>query len=71
MAADASGLNGVNTVDAIATQKFFLRVNGGTAYAGVYQFTPESRSYSPLTNNQTGQNFDAIVFGDVAAPFVH
>ena len=30
-----------------------------------------NRSYSPLTSNQTSQNFDTVVFGDVAAPFAN
>ena len=30
-----------------------------------------SRSYPGLVTNQTGQNYDALVFGDVATTFVH
>lgn len=68
-AADVNGDSNVNTVDVIATQKFFLGLTSGTANVGKYQFTPASRSYSPPINNQTDQNYDAIVFGDVAPPF--
>ena len=47
-------------------QRFFLGLSTGIANTGKYQFTPASRSYSPLISNQTGQNYDALVFGDVA-----
>jgi len=53
----------------IAIQRFFLALSTGTANAGKYQFNPVNRSYSPLTIDQTAQNYDTIVFGDVAAPF--
>jgi hypothetical protein len=29
-----------------------------------------NRTYTGIVGNQTGQNYDALVFGDVAAPFV-
>ena len=35
------------------------------------QFTPAFISYSPLVANQTAQNYDTMVFGDVATGFVH
>jgi hypothetical protein len=67
-AADCAPPIGVNTVDVLATQAFFLQL-GGFANVGHYQFLPLSRSYLPLTNNQTAQNYSAIVLGDVVAPF--
>lgn len=70
-AADVNGDSAVSTVDVVATQKFFLGFSSGTANVGKYQFTPVNRSYSPLTNDQTGQNYDTIVFGDVMGTFVH
>ena len=71
MAADVNGVSGVNTVDVIAVQRFFLGLTTGTANTGQYQFTPANRSYPGLVSDQTGQNYDALVFGDVAASFVH
>lgn len=70
-AADVNGVNGVNTVDVIAIQRFFLSLTSGLANTGKYQFIPVNRSYTPLTTNQTGQNYDGLIFGDVASPFVH
>lgn len=71
LAADVDGVGGVNTVDVIAIQRFFLGSSIGIANVGNYQFNPANRSYMPLTASQTGQSFDTLVFGDVAAPFVH
>jgi len=70
-AGDVNGSGGVNTTDVIAIQRFFLGFSTGIANVGKYQFNPASRSYAPLTTNQTGQNYDALIFGDVATPFVH
>ena len=69
-AADCAPVFGlINTADVIAIQRFFLTYTTGIGNVGKYQFGPMNRSYSPLTTNQTDQNYDAIVFGDVASPF--
>jgi hypothetical protein len=70
-AADVNASGTITTTDVIATQRFFLALTTGTANVGKYQFNPVSRSYSPLTSNQTGQNYDTIVFGDVASPYAN
>jgi hypothetical protein len=70
-AADVNSVNGVDTVDVIATQRFFLGLTTGIANTGKYQFSPVNRSYSPLTSDQTGQDYNALIFGDVAAGFIH
>jgi FG-GAP-like repeat/Carboxypeptidase regulatory-like domain len=68
-AADVNGDNTVNTVDVQATQRFFFNRTTGIANTGKYQFTPASRTYPGIGSNQTGQNYNALVFGDVATPF--
>ena len=70
-AADVNGVNGVDTVDVIAVQRFFLGISTGIANAGKYNFNPVNRSYPGVASNQTAQNYDALVFGDVASGFVH
>src|SRR5205823_13715604 len=65
-AADVNGINAVDTVDVIAVQRFFLGFSTGIANTGKYNFTPANRSYPGLVTNQTGQNYDTLVFGDVA-----
>lgn len=71
IAADVNGINGVDTVDVIAVQRFFLGISTGIANSGKYQFTPTNRTYSGIAGNQTAQNYNALIFGDVTAPFVH
>jgi hypothetical protein len=69
-AADVNGNNAVNTADVIAIQRFSLGLTFGFANVGQYQFTPANRTYPGVTIDQTGQNYDTLVIGDIAAPFV-
>ena len=70
-AADVNGIGGIDTVDVIAVQRFFLAFSSGIANVGRYQFAPVSRDYSGIVSNQTAQNYDTLIFGDVATGFVH
>jgi hypothetical protein len=70
-AADVNGDTVIDTIDVIAIQRFFLVLSTGIANTGKYQFSPESLSYPAVSSNQTGQNYDALIFGDVAPGFVH
>lgn len=70
-AADVNLDASVSTSDVIAIQRFALAQASGFAQAGKYQFNPAFRTYSPLTTGQTGQDYDALVYGDVAATYVH
>ena len=70
MAADVNGDSTVNTIDVVAIQRFFLGLSTGIANTGRYKFIPANRTYTALTSNQTGQNYDTLVFGDVASGFV-
>jgi probable HAF family extracellular repeat protein len=68
-AADVNGDIAVNTLDVIAIQRFFLQQPTGIANTGRYQFTPTNRSYLAIVSNQPGQNYDALILGDVAPSF--
>jgi hypothetical protein len=70
-AADVNGDTAINTIDVIAIQRFVLIQTTGIANVGKYQFTPASRTYAGIVSDQTGQNYDMLVLGDVAAGFVH
>jgi hypothetical protein len=70
-AADVNNSGGVDTVDVIAVQRFFLSLSTGIANVGKYQFNPVTRTYPGVVTNQTGQNYDTLIFGDVASGFVH
>ena len=69
-AADVNGDTNINAVDVLAIQRFFLGVTTGTANVGKYQFSPANRTYPGIVSDQTAQNYDALVFGDVASGFV-
>jgi hypothetical protein len=68
-AADVNGDNAVNTVDVIAIQRFALALTTGIANTGKYQFDPASRTYPGVVTDETDQNYDTLIFGDVATPF--
>jgi hypothetical protein len=68
-AADVNADMLITTADIIAIQRFILTLSTGTANVGTYQFTPASRTYPGVVSDQTGQNYDALVFGDVVSPF--
>ena len=68
-AADVNGDTAINTIDVVAIQRFFLGQTTGTANVGKFRFNPTSRAYPGISSDQTGQNYDALVFGDVASPF--
>jgi len=70
MAADVNGDTSVDTIDVIAIQRFFLGMSTGIANVGKYQFSPPNRTYTSVASNQTAQNYDTLVFGDVASSFV-
>jgi hypothetical protein len=69
IAADVNGNNTVDTPDLIAIMRFFVGYTNGLGNAGKYQFSPASATYSGLSTDQT-QDYEALVFGDVAPPFV-
>ena len=69
-AADVNGDTAINTVDVVAIQRFFLGLSTGIANVGKYRFMPANRTYPGVVNSQTAQNYDTLVFGDVASHFV-
>ena len=71
LAADANADNAISTADVVAIQRFSLGLTTGLGNVGTYQFIPLSRSYSGVSTNQPSQNYDVLIIGDVASPFVH
>jgi hypothetical protein len=69
-AANVAATPVINTLDVVAIQRFFLGQTIGSGNVGKYQFNPVSRSYPFLGGSRTSQNYDALILGDVAAPFV-
>lgn len=68
-AADVNGDSAISTVDVVGIQRFFLGSHTGIARTGMYTFSPASRTYSGPVNNQPGEDYETVVFGDVVAPF--
>lgn len=68
-AADVTGDGVVDTFDIVAIQRFYLGRTTGIANVGKYQFTPVNRSYPGILSDQTAQDYETLVFGDVAPPF--
>ena len=65
IAADASGNSAVTSFDASLIAQAAAGVpNSGLT--GTWKFTPATRAYPTLSGNLTGQNFDAILVGDVS-----
>ena len=70
-AADVNGDVSINTIDVVAIQRFYLALTTGIANVGNYHFIPANRTYQGIITNQPNQNYDTLVFGDVAPPYVH
>ena len=68
-AADVNADNVINTVDSIAIQRFYLGWTIGIQNVGKYGFTPASHTYTDVVTNQTAQDYEAVIYGDVAAPY--
>jgi hypothetical protein len=68
-AADVNGDSAIDTVDVIAIQRFFLGLSTGLGNAGKYRFIPVNRTYPGIVSNQTAQDYNTLIFGDVASPF--
>ena len=68
-AGDVNGDGRIDTSDVVAIQRFYLGLTFGYANVGQYQFTPPART--GITSTQTGQDFVALVFGDIVGNFVH
>jgi len=52
-------------------QRFFLGLSSGIGKAGQYRFASVSRSYPGIGADQLGEDYSAIVIGDIAVTFVH
>jgi hypothetical protein len=66
LAADVSGNGTVSSFDAslIARTAAGIATSGNSA--GQWKFVPESKPYANLTANQTGQDYEALLMGEVS-----
>lgn len=65
IAADVSGNGEVSSFDASLIARTIVGISN-TGTAGQWKFVPASRNYSNLTENQTAQNYEAVLMGEVS-----
>ena len=64
VAADTSGNGAISSLDASYIAQFVASISN-PSLTGTWKFLPASRSYSDVLTNQTGQNYSAILVGEV------
>jgi hypothetical protein len=64
-AAEVNGNGIIDTLDVVAIQRFFIGRTFGIGNAGKFVFHPANRSYSGIVTDQTGQDYDSVLIGDV------
>lgn len=62
--ADVSGNGGINSFDAALIARYVAALSGSGS-SGTWKFVPVSRAYANVNTNQTGQDYDALLMGDV------
>ncbi len=66
IAADASNDGSLSSFDAAMIGQYSAGISNPQSIAGTWKFTPATRSYPTLTADQSNQNFNAILVGDVS-----
>jgi len=64
IAADTSGNGGVSSLDAAYIAQFVAAIPN-PSITGTWKFLPASRSYPSVMTNQTNQDYNAILVGDI------
>jgi hypothetical protein len=62
--ADVSGTGGITSFDAALIARYVVSLPG-SGQSGTWRFVPVSRSYANVNTNQTGQDYSALLMGDV------
>lgn len=66
LAGDTSNNGELSSFDAALIAQYVVGINNAASIAGTWKFVPPTRSYTNLSSNQTNQNFDAVLVGDVS-----
>ncbi|HEX8399812.1 MAG TPA: dockerin type I domain-containing protein, partial [Pyrinomonadaceae bacterium] len=67
LAADANGDGNITPFDATLILRYIAAgaSNANTGQVGNWKFDPVSRPYQPLNNSVSGENYTAILIGEV------
>lgn len=65
IAADSSNNGTVSSFDAAQIARYSAGFNTNVGITGQWKFVPASRNYPSLSGNLSGENYDAILVGDV------
>ncbi|MBI1761409.1 MAG: hypothetical protein HYR56_08240 [Acidobacteria bacterium] len=66
LAGDTSNNGELSSFDAALIAQYVVGINNAASIAGTWKFVPPTRGYTNLSSNQTNQNFDAVLVGDVS-----
>ncbi len=66
LAGDASGDGSLSSFDAALIAQYAVGISNPASKVGTWKFVPVNRTYPSISGNQTGQNFSAILVGDVS-----
>jgi uncharacterized protein (TIGR03437 family) len=66
VAGDASNNGALSSFDAALIAQAVVGIPNPANFTGTWKFVPPARSYASLSGLQTGQNFDAVLVGDVS-----
>lgn len=66
MAGDASNNGSLSAFDASMIAQYVAGIANSNSIAGTWKFTPPNRSYSSVNGNLTGENYGAVLVGDVS-----
>ncbi|MBS1791708.1 MAG: VCBS repeat-containing protein [Acidobacteria bacterium] len=69
-AGDSSGDGGLSSFDAALIAQYVVGIPNPSSQVGTWKFVPPSRSYTTLSGDQSNQNFDAVLVGDVSGNWV-
>jgi uncharacterized protein (TIGR03437 family) len=64
-AADTSGNGQITSFDAAFIAQYVVGITNPDNRTGTWRFLPPTRAYSSLSGNQTAQNFDAVLVGEL------
>jgi len=66
LAGDSSGDGSLSSYDSALIAQHVVGIDNPASKVGTWKFTPANRTYTSVSGQQTGQNFSAILIGDVS-----